>query len=227
MSIMDFFKTPEPVAAGIQAPVSPPVPPSPPTTPDGKMPGTNQGHVNPLDAYAKVFENVNTPGDIPPSFTIDPKVLSEVSGSLNFTNNIPADLMQKATSGDANAMVQLMNHVAQQAYQASLHHSSALTDKFVNARSSFDLKSVGSKVKGELTNTAMAAIPNYKHPAVKLQLNMIADAMSRQNPDASPQEIAKAASQYIQDLASAINPTTGNSQQSKESSGEDWSAYFA
>lgn len=223
MSIMDFFRTqvtPQAAAPTQQA--------AAPTGENGKMPGSDQTTVNPLDAYAKIFDKVaDKPEEAAPSFNIDPKVLNEVSSKLNFTQDISPELMQQATNGDSNALIQIMNQVAQSAYRASLSHASTLTDKFVGARTDHALKSVGSSVKKELTTSALSSTPNYQHPVVKEQLNRTAEAFAAQHPDATPQEIAKMAADYIQVLADAISPAS-NQQQTQKTAGEiDWSEYLS
>lgn len=230
--IMDFFKAAPPQRAEVSK--SPPPQGSsdgkPPASgavgPDGKMPGSNQEPLNPLDAYAKLFDNATTgTPDAPPSFTLDPKLLSEVSGQLNFTQGISPELLTKATSGDTAALLEVINQVGQQSYKTALHHSTTLTDKFVGARSSFDQKNIGSHVQGALTDSALASIPNASHPVVKNQLKMVADMMRKSNPDATPQQIAEASQKYILELAGALNPS--DKAKPDESQGEfDWESFI-
>ena len=189
--------------------------------------GTNEPK-NPMDAYAKLFDTTNQQADAPaPAFNIDPKILTEVSGKLRFTDGINQELMTKATSGDYSAMLEIMNMVGQRAYQTAISHGTSLTDKYLNARKEHDFKGIGSTVKKELVNSALNNTPNYNHPVVKAQLNMVAEAMRRENPDASPQEIAEAAQQYIQDLAGAIKPEDPvKKAKAKEAEGVDWTSFL-
>lgn len=194
---------------------------------DGKMPGTDQQPVNPLDAYSKLWDTSATDSSKPPAFALDATVLDKVSSGLNFTQGVPAELMQKAMTGDTQAMMDIMNHVGQQAYRASLSHSTTLTDKFVGARSEYDLGSIGSKVKQELTSSALQeSVPNASHPVVKQELKRIADAMQKMNPDSSPQEIAESAKQYFNTLYSAANPQPTQAQTRAASGEVDWDKYF-
>lgn len=210
---MDMFRT------APQAPAPAPAAPAVPATggvtvpevtqvPAGQMPGTAQQPVNVLDAYSKLFDNSGKAPDVAPAFILDPKTLSEAAGTMNFTQGIPQELMTRATTGDAAALVEVMNLVGRSAYQSSLAHSSALTDRFVAARSEFDLKGVGAKVTQQLTNSALADAPNYQHPVVKAEFSRIANAFQAQNPDSSPAEIAAATRGYMQNLQTALNPTT-------------------
>ena len=235
MGLMDMFKPSAPAAAApaqqqqqanpaVQQPGGVTVPTTP-QTPPGQMEGSKQEPVNPMDAYAKLFDNSATP-NAPPSFNIDPKVLGEAASGMNFTQGIPQELMSKATGGDANALIEMMNLVGQQAYRQSLSHSSALTDRFVGLRSEFDLKGIDSKVTQKLTASALADSPNYSHPVVKQEFARIANAFQTQNPDSSPAEIAKATKDYMQNLHDAMNPATKTKEQQQASEVTDWDKYM-
>jgi len=219
MSLMDMFRTSAPAPAPAPAPVA--LPASVGAT-KAETDGTNQ-QVNPLDAYSKLWES-SAKTDTPPALNLDSKVLDEVSGSLDFTAGVPQEIMQKALSGDSKAILDIMKQVSQRAYREALHHSTSLTDKYLGARSAHDLSKVQGKVRSELTSNALSAIPNAQHPAIQHQLRVVAEQMQAQNPDAQPADIAKAAQQYVLDLASALNPAP--SEKSKQD-GTDWDAYFS
>lgn len=179
---------------------------------------------NPLDAYSKIFEPQQNAPETPPAFNLDPKVLGEVSSSLDFTKSVQPELLQKALTGDSQSLLQIMNQIGQQAYQSALAHSSSLTDKFVGARSAFDQKQLGTGVKRELTTQALSNIPNYNHPVVKNQLNMFANQIHAANPEYSPEQIAQTAAKMMQDLASAISPQS--SEATNEPKQVDWASYL-
>lgn len=233
MSIMDFFRSGnsnEQAAdsnASSQQQTAPakPATPAAPAAPNAQMPGTNQEPVNPLDAYAKLFEKSGNE-DTPPSLNLDPAVLSDVSSKLNFTQDVSPELMQKATNGDMGALIDIMNKVGQNSYKASLAHNSALTDKFVGARTAHAMKGVGSTVRSELTNNALSTTPNYNHPVVKRQLDETARSFGAQYPDATPDEIARMSIQYINDLASAVSPKQQSKEEQAAKDGIDWDKYF-
>ena len=194
---------------------------------EGKMAGTDQLPPNPLDAYAKLWETSSNAPEAAPNFNLDPTVLDQVSGTLDFTKSVSPELLQKATTGDMAAMMQVMNHVGQQSYKAALAHGSSLTGKFVDSRSKFDLKGIGSQVKTELAASAMSSIPNYSHPAVKTEVNRIAQAMQKQNPDASPEEIATATKDYFTNVYAAINPQAPTQEQQNQATEVDWDKFFS
>ena len=235
MGIMDLFK-PQPTTNQPAQPAQPgaTTPPAaktdlsanpPAAGPDGKMPGTDPNNQNPLDVYSKMFDNANNNSDIQaPTFKIDPKVLSEVSGKMDFTKGINGEVLQKATSGDVNALLDIIKTVGQNSYRAAIEHNTALTDTFLTTRGDFEKKSLERGVKSQLTASELSNAPNYNHPVVKAELNRIANQFAAANPDASPQEVAKAAQKYISDLQSALNPEAKKG--SSEEGEMDWSKYL-
>lgn len=237
MSMFSFLTSSTPPAAPTPQPTTQDVDPNasntggvanPATveTPAGKMAGSGQEPVNPLDAYAKLFDNSTQPKDAPPVFALDPKILGEAASSMNFTQGIPQELMAKATSGDANALIEMMNLVARNSYQSALSHGTSLTDKFVTARSEYDSKGVGNKITQQLTSSALADTPNFQHPVVKAEFTRIANAFQSQNPDSSPAEIAKATRDYMQNLHTAMNPESKTKGAAAAQAPTNWEAWM-
>lgn len=228
--IMDFFKSSP--AASTPTTSNPPATKenlsdnNPSTGPDGKMPGTDPNTVNPLDTYNKMFDTANNSSDIQaPTFKIDPKVLTDVSSKMDFTKGISNEVLQKATTGDVNALMDIIKTVGQNSYKAAIDHGTSLTDTFITQRGEYETKRVNEGVRSQLTSAELSHAPNYSHPVVKAELNRIANQFSRANPDASPQEVAKAAQQYISDLQAALNPKSSTSTESND--GEmDWTKYL-
>lgn len=234
--IMDFFRAPPDQkqqtqqTQQTQTQADPNLSANPDTTQkDGKMPGTGVTAENPLDVYAKMFENASKNSEAQaPEFKLDPKVLDEVSSKMDFAKTVDPALLQKAQTGDASAMMQLMQSVSQNAYKAALEHSSALTGTYLNQRQTFDNDRVNAGVRQQLTHQALAGTPNYDHPVIKQELNAKAAQFAKANPDMPPQEIAKAAQKYINDLYSAMNPvdTTKNTDGSVKEKEMDWTKYL-
>jgi hypothetical protein len=235
---MDIFKTQE-VKTGdtsttTKQPNTPPAgketlsanPPS--TGPDGKMPGTNPADQNPLDAYSKMFDNASNNSEVQaPNFSLDPKVLNDVSRKMDFTRGVNPDTLQKATTGDVNALMDIIKQVGQNSYRAAIEHGTALTDSHLKQRGDFESKKLERGVNKKLTESALSTAPNYSHPVVKAELNRIASQIAAANPDASPQQVAQSAQQYLNDLYGALNPQAGKPKGKENEAETDWSKYLS
>lgn len=216
MSIIDTI-------LGRPAAAQPNPPPAPPPAPvDQREP------VNPLDSYKAMLENANKPAEetSTPSFSLDGKVLDDVGSKLNFTQGVNSELLQKATQGDANAMVVLMNSVAQNAYKAALQHNTALTDTHLNARAEHDRTTVDRAVKSSLISNELSSVPNANHPVVKQELVRIAKALATENPDATPTQIKEEAVRYLNTVYSALNPQKQDTPTQTAGQVQDWEAFL-
>jgi hypothetical protein len=185
---------------------------------------------NPLDAYKGIFDNANKKeADKPPTFSIPDDALNEVAGKMNFLSGINEELLTKARTGDVGALMDLVNEVGRNAYKANMQHMSMLSNNFVDSRLAHDSKSLGSRVKNELTQSELSnTITGFDHPVVKAQLVTIARQLSQEHPDATAQEIAAQAKNYIIELSKAINPEANSAQdKSTAKAGEtDWENYY-
>lgn len=201
--------------------------PNPSVGADGKLPDGTGTPVNPLDAYKKMYEDANKSTDlVAPSFKIDPKVLGEVSASMDFTRGVQPELMEKALAGDTTALLGVIQAVGRSAYQASLEHGTALTETHLGQRGEYEGKRVDKGVRDQLTTNALSDAPNYSHPVVKAELNRVASMFAASNPDASPQQIAKAAQEHLQALSAALAPGATAAETSANAP-MDWSKYLA
>lgn len=236
MSLLDMFKPAAPATPSASNPPAstPPADPNnlsatnPAQTQDGKMPGSDQTPPNPLDVYAKMFDNASKNSDIQaPSFNLDPKVIDDVASKMDFTKGLDPAVVQKALTGDPAAFMQAIQSVAQNSYKAAIQHNTSLTDSFINQRSEYEKSQINSGVHRELRNQALASTANFQHPVVKQELNRIADQFAKANPDASPVEIAEAAKRYLSDLNSALNPASNPNSPENKPQETDWTKYLS
>ena len=236
MSIMDFFRTQPQQAGQSQAPGESQQPNQnaqhggmgDSSNQNSQMSADQNKPVDPLAAYGKLFEESKSAPEVPPSFKLDSELVGKTAASMNFLQGIPEEVMAAAQNGDSKAIMQMINISAQKAYQAALSHSSHLTDQFVTSRSKYDMeKNLAPRVKSELTQQALSAAPNYANPVVREKLNEEARRFQKAYPDASPQEIAQMAQQYIMDLANALNPSAGKASKQEAEGEMDWTKYLS
>lgn len=201
------------------------------TNPSGIQPNQNNNvDTDPLDIFKGLFDNTkqNQP-ETPPSFTLAPDKLKEISGSLDFRQNINPELMQRAQSGDFNAQMEIMNGMMQQLYQTQMTHTSALSGEYINQRFGFEDKRLDSKVNGVMTSNAVKGL-DVKHPLIRQQLDDIAKRIRQQNPEATPDEVAKGAMTYLQELSKAFGGSSNgagdkNSNGSQAEEAIDWDKF--
>ena len=90
----------------------------PNNTPGSSMqPGGGQQQNPPLDAFSGIWQNdpnqqqQNADPWSSPLFQTDPTKIVEAANQQDFTRNIPPELMQKALGGDAQSMLDIINHI--------------------------------------------------------------------------------------------------------------------
>lgn len=214
-------------------PATPAAPPAPPTAPapatlPASLPNNAQNPAAPADPLAPFAKMYDTPkqADTAPQFALDQTALATAANSLSFLSDADPALMQRAKAGDSEAIMQLIEHTGRQAYQHALSHSSTLTNKFTEAREAFNNKGFGTKVKSELTVNALTGTANFDHPVVRKELIKVAQSIQEQHPDASPQEVAARAKEYITELSRAVNPASASPAGSGAPQSTDWDAYL-
>ena len=182
---------------------------------------------DPMDIYAKMFEKsaaVQTEG--PPAFNLDSNTLQEVSSKMDFMRGVPQELLQKAQTGDVNALLELMQHTNRNAYAAALDHGTRLTDTHLNRRGEYDKNAVNSSVKTSLLDQAVSSQANLKNPLVKQEVARIAREFAKSSPDANPSEIVQQAMNYFNDIHAAITPQSQQTKQESAGQIQDWDAYL-
>lgn len=197
---------------------------------------SNQLPNNPLDAYAKLWENADDKADKAPAFNVDGKVINGRADALDFMYGLPDDLQQEVSEkfGDnAETLGKLLNHIGRRAYSTTLSDSMNLSDKYIDMRSKFEKSHLGQDVRKQMVmSTLDAHEAAKKHPIVRETLRMIGERVARLHPDASPQEVQEMSVKFFTDMNGAINPQPDNQQiqqdAAKAPGGEefDWGGYL-
>lgn len=240
-----FSSTPTPAAAPApQAPNGMQVPPA--KNPPGTEPAfqanqsTNPTPQNPteaaspLDEYKDLFnidtkegEDVYDPNA--PFFSADPTKLAEMSSKQNFVDPATmSELAQKATGGDHQALMQLINNVSQQAFQKAADFSIEVGNR--TARSAMDrgTKELPNRVRDLLSRDNLASLnPAFSHAGAKPLVNAVRQQIEQKYPEATPQEIAKMTNNYLTQFASTLTqPAAQTAQQQQQAKEEDWDTFF-
>ncbi len=185
------------------------VPDTPPTL-NPNDPTSPRTHANPLDVYSKILDNANK-GDanLPPVFDIPEVELDKVVNGLDFTSIVPAEVLEKAVAGgDPKAFMEVLTLATRQAYKTAIQHGTKLTEAQFGQRLSYEDKRIQDAIKGGLVSNSLSSVNNYDHPVARKELNRVAAEMAIQFPDKSPQQIADASRDYLQQLAASITSPT-------------------
>lgn len=183
--------------------------------------GSN-GPADPAQLYAKMWDNSTNKTNEPPKLQIDDKVLSQVTEKLDFMQGVNPELMQKAISGDMNALIELLQHQGRQIYATTLKHNAAVTDAYVGQRDQFNSSNLPSSIKRELTlDTMFSGLKNIPEFA-KQQLKDTALRFQQANPDASPAEVQQAVQDYMRQVAGFVNPPSSADSNNDQPGSVDW-----
>ncbi len=241
MSIFDMFRSSPPSAtpAPDNIAANTTVPSAATTVPDGSgpaaIPAAGEGEKSPLANYEKLWQaddnKTKAPASLVPNMAADPAKVMAAAGTIDFTSNLPPELLDKAKQGDSAALVSIINHTAQSAYgQAALS-----TAKIVEAALKKQEDAFHSQVMPEILRrhaiSEGASNPVFSNPAVAPLVKSVTDQLARKYPDASPAEINRRTEEYLTEFASAIAPNAtsgkaGGKPQVTPPSDTDWSAYF-
>lgn len=205
-----------------------------PATPNAG--GPEGGAASPLDAFTDFFKPKQVDPNAPKAPTLadpylgslDPTKFKEQVNQANFAANIPAETIQKAITGDAQAFADAINMAAREAFAASAQLSHGLVEQGVRAGAdrvsgSMDSRFRNFQIKGQ--NTSNEAL---NHPAVAPMLNAVKMQIASSNPNLSAADVQAQAEQYFTQMANVLAPNKQDSQAGSgaQKSGTDFSSYL-
>lgn len=174
----------------------------------------------PFDAYKGLWDNPDTSAENAPDFKLDDKLINSTADQLDFLRDLPEDMQEglQAAFGENSAVVaKILNHIGRKAYATSLNHTTALTDKYLKVKGTFDSKGRGREIREHMALTGINSHEAaQKHPIVKETLNMFAQRIARANPDASPQWIQDKALEFFKEMSGALFPNLSKEQTQQE-----------
>jgi hypothetical protein len=187
-----------------------------------------------LDQYKDLWKTPDSQGQQPtdpfsaPLFNSDPAKLREAVSKTDFTAGVPPEVMQKVLQGgDPQALMQVINHVAQQGLQMSLQLGTGLTEQAG--------QTLGQRFKAEMPKqigeyqlkTQAPTNPILSNPAAEPLLQSARTQFRMLHPDKSPTEINGMAEKYLTDFASSLAPgkaaESGGS--NEQNQGMDWAQW--
>jgi len=185
---------------------------------------------SPLDKYQSVWQTKQTDSKDPKPKKkgvlpeVDPKQLKEAISKFQFSDGVDPELVKAALGGDASALLQVMNHSAQNAVLAATQISQGLVETGVRSGQLSMEDQLDDRLrKVQLRNTR----PQNKalnHPAVLPMLEALKLQFAQSQPDLSPEEVQAAAEEYFLTVGKTVfdksNPTPDQNKDTKND--HDW-----
>jgi hypothetical protein len=197
--------------------------------PGGGQP-QEQNPNSPLDAFKDIWQNdpnqqQNADPFANPLFQSDPTKIVEAANQQDFLRNAPPELMQKALGGDAQAMLDLVNHSTRQALALSLQLQTATTEQAGKRIGERFNQSLPNKFKEFSVRNQKASNPALEHPAVKQMMESTRDRFAAKYPDKRPEEIQAMTEDYFAQVSAAFqggSPDGQKQQQALPGGGTDF-----
>lgn len=229
-NIANIFRPVQPVQQQAQQPM-PQVNPGAAVLPS---PGESNPTVpsNPLDEFTPLWQT--DPNAKPvvdplsaPLFQSNPQAIAEAASKIDFVGQIPAELIQKAMSGqDPQAFAAVMNAVAQRTLATATQLSTATIEQ-ANTRNNARMQQVlPDRMKKIQLDSLTSENPALQHPASQPLLQMVRSQIQMKNPQLSATEINQRAESYLSGFASQLTAPQQAAEAAKQGSNEvDWEAW--
>jgi hypothetical protein len=249
MAIWDVFKSNAPAAP---APVANQAPAAQPGMPSGagidavggqvptQQPQEQQSN-NPLDAFSSIWapkegapvESANNANLVPKEYVNLPAdALAKAAQGVDFTKQVPQELMQKVMAGDPAAIMAAMNLVAQNALQYSVQIGSTVTNQAMNKGNQEFESTLQNRFRDMSSRDAVYGGDNkfLSHPTVQPVAELIRNQILQRNPAATAKEVEQAVVGQLKAMGSVFNPSEASPQvteaQQQIKRGEDFSQFM-
>jgi len=204
--------------------------------PNGVLPGTPTEPATPLEEFKDLWQPVvvdpNAPAKPDGSFgEVDPKKLMEAASKIDFTKIATPEMMTAISAGGeaaTQAMLQLVNKVAQQGYAQSSYAATKIAELASKRTREAILAELPAHItKNSVNSDLLQENPIFTNPAVQPLLTAVQAQMQVKYPTATPAELKAQTKRYIESLGLSIAPKPAATAAQKASAAEtDWSKEF-
>lgn len=192
-----------------------------------------QNQQSPSDILATLYQTKDT-GEIDlnkPFFQIDPAQFQTQLDQLDFTKNIQAEKVQAALSGDAAALMEVMNTVARSAVAASADLTSQVSNKTAALAVEATRKQVlPESLKRQRTVDTLETEEAFKNPIVRTLAEDLTKRYQQQYPQATHGEIAQFVRQSLSEVSGALGGTSSPAPKTVSTQHRDpgsaWASFF-
>lgn len=197
---------------------------------------SSQQEVSGIDKFRDLWENKPTEGapqEFNPEtmFNMDPEKMKQAVSGMDFSRGISQEQMAAVAQGGegaVKAMMEMMNEMNRQ----SVLHSTQIAAKLVQqgigqGMGHLDGKITKSIRQNQISQTMRENNPALNNPAIAPMLQAMETQFAQKHPQASPQEIAQMAREYVTEMANVMNgPQRQAQEQARNSKEMDWDAFM-
>lgn len=186
------------------------------TAPNGTVPvndATKDGATKSgLDQFADIWDTSAQPGaQGQPLFNISQEKVMEAARKQDFIAQAATkEQLDKIMAGGAEAaqaMMEIMNTVAQNSFAQSALAATKLIDGALDKGGFARLSDVDTRVKNiSVTNTLQQENPVFAHPAAQPMLDAVKNQLMVKYPNATPNELTAMAKNYLTEFVTAATP---------------------
>ena len=193
---------------------------------------------NPMDEFNKLFASPEKPATQNPQepqdgWAVNSDSLRSSSKAVGdaLASVIPAEQMQAALQGDAQALGTILSNAVQLAYMASVQNSMQMAKAAVAAQfTQFEQNLPGKFTEFSAQNSIMQD-PRAQNPAVKAVLDPMIAAIKAQRPNISAHELSTTVGKFLDTLGATLGTANQPSQQSAQQQVQqpqqpNWAAIF-
>lgn len=180
---------------------------------------------NPLDALSHLWQNKpNSATNTPPAFSLPDDALGQAANSLDFTQSIKPEDIQRLQSGDVSALPDILNSALRAQYQVLMKHTTGLTNNYLDNRLSYERQGTERLIGDSMTTNSLQSTEGL-HPFARQMLQDTVIRMRESNPQATPQQLEQAAIQMLHSLANQFDVQGRKQQQQAAAKEPNWDNY--
>lgn len=175
-----------------------------------------------VDPNAKAAPTLNDPILAP----IDPVKLNEQMANANFAAAIPQETLQKAVSGDANALMEAINAASREAFLTATQLTHSLSEHAAREAANRLDGSLDRRIRSHQIRTQNIDNPVLQHPAAAPLVNAVKAQIAAANPQMPAAEVTKKAEEYFTTFADQLTAPQRQAEQASRDNatgGQDFS----
>lgn len=189
---------------------------------------------SPLDKFTDAWKNEsNADNSATVAFNADPQKIMEAAAKVDFSKHVTKDQLAAIVNGGENAaqaMMQMLNGVAQGVYAQSALATSKIVENALNAQADKYEKNLPSLVKRlGVSDSLRSENPALNHPAVQPLVSAIESKLAAKFPDASQTELKAMVNEYFGEISTVFSgkKTEQSANTSAKQGSTDWSDFLS